>query len=115
MLTAISLTLMPAALFASTDSGLPACCRKDGKHKCGMAEMDAAAGPTLRGVTQCPMFPSRTSAAPASSVVGAPVPYQIATIHIDTFLNSAEQVEAQYRVSFSRSRQKRGPPAFSSI
>ena len=115
MLAAINFTLMPAAVFASTDSDLPTCCRKDGKHKCGMAEMEEASGPALRGVTQCPMFPSRTSAALASDVVGAAVPYHLVTIHITTFLTSPEQVEAQYRVSFGRSRQKRGPPVSSSI
>ncbi len=112
LLAAISFMLVPAALFASTDSDVPACCRKDGKHKCAMSEMgDDNAGPAMRSSTQCPMFPSHTTAAQACSVVGAPVPLHHSEIHITSFLKSAQQAEAQYRLSFSRTRQKRGPPS----
>ena len=113
LLAAISFTLVPVALLAYTsDSDLPACCRKDGKHKCAMSGMDDdASGPAMRGVSQCPMFPTRPASTAAGNVAGAPIPETVTETRFAAFLNAAEQAEAQYRVAFSRSRHKRGPPS----
>ena len=113
VLAAISFTLVPLALLAGTsDSDLPACCRKDGKHKCAMAEIasDEDSGPAFRGVSRCPMFPSHLPFVAASSVTGAPAPYQSCEIVVASFPACAEQSATLYRISHSRSRQKRGPP-----
>ena len=115
LLAAISLTLMPMALLAGTSaSDLPACCRKDGKHKCMMADADTD-GPSLRRVSQCPMFPAHVVATAACGVAGVPVPYASGEVFATALLKCAAQAEAQYRISYSRSRCKRGPPACSSI
>jgi hypothetical protein len=80
-----------------------------------MAGMDdQASGPSFRADSRCPMFPS-SSAAPIASVTGAPVPSTNQIASVATQLNRPEQAEAQYRVSFSRSRQKRGPPPFPTL
>ena len=110
LLAVISFALVP---IASAEPDLPACCRKDGKHKCGM--MDDPSGTSFRGVSQCPMLP-KSNAAPVSGVVGAPVPGRDQVSTFAAFLKRPEQAEAQYRVSFNRSRQKRAPPSrFSSM
>ena len=113
LLAAISFPLVALMALASSgpDSGLPACCRKDGKHKCAMSGMmDETSGPSFRATSQCPLFPS-SSAAPVCRTTGAPVPSRQQVCGIATFVSRPEQAEAQYRISFNRSRQKRGPPS----
>jgi len=113
VLAVISFTLAPLSLFASADDDLPACCRKDGKHKCAMSDMamadDDAGGPTLRSASRCPMFPVHPPSGIAS--VFALAPDQTTELSAVLFPACAEQAEALYRISFNRSRQKRGPPS----
>ena len=110
---AISFTLVPltAPAWTSSESDLPACCRKDGNHKCAMTErMDDTAGPAFRETSKCLSFPSHSQSTPAASVVGAPIPTQQGEVRIVSLPNSIEQAEAMYRISFDRASQKRGPP-----
>jgi hypothetical protein len=98
------------ALLADSESSLPACCRRDGKHHCAMMEKETA-GPSWRTVTRkCPSFPKRTvafftdqSAPPPEVRVGGWI--------VSHPVNKA-QTEVLYRISHSRTRQKRGPPSF---
>jgi len=108
VLAAISFTLVPLTLLGA-DEDTPACCRKDGKHKCAMSGMEDESGPTLHPVSQCPMLPP-ANAAPISAAIAVLAPKRDQIASITATLNSPEQAEAQYHVSFSRSRQKRGPP-----
>jgi hypothetical protein len=95
---------------------LPACCRRNGKHHCVMYRMAMGWAPWPYRTVQdkCPyspfahlsvllfhgyFSPERTASAAHSAVLAARVP----------------QAEAGYRISFSRSRQKRGPPDVSAI
>lgn len=106
-----------APLFAeSAEARLPACCRRDGKHRCSMG-MQGSDGPDqearMRGsASPCPMFPSGKSAVPAGT--GGIVP-PAACIQTPLMMLSpvAEQARALFRISFARSRQKRGPPVLS--
>jgi hypothetical protein len=55
-----SFSLIAPALPVDADSGLPACCRRDGAHHCAMVEMDQAADARVSVTalkTKCPWFP----------------------------------------------------------
>lgn len=59
-LALLSLSLIAPVLLANSASDLPTCCRRNGKHHCARADMNATAGmparPALRAI-QCPLFP----------------------------------------------------------
>jgi len=116
-LSAILLTIamglpMAAPLFASGETALPICCRRNGKHHC-MAKMshamDLGTTPTVSlPQTKCPQFPKMlgvtshgrlgfsTSTAVFAGIVSHPA--------------LSPQTQSNYRVSLLRSHQKRGPP-----
>jgi hypothetical protein len=104
-------------LFAATqgaDAGLPACCRRNGKHHC-MMKMEERSKLIQQGVwicppaDKCPYYPGVVPAehsdllpTEASGAVPAPITSAPARI---------VQTESKRRISHDRSRQKRGPPA----
>jgi hypothetical protein len=110
----VLLFLLPfvSALFGASDAeaGVPACCRRDGKHHCAML-----AAPSLpdKGVgsirEKCPYTPA------ALTVVVLPsfAPSTAAAIFAGVVQHTsvAPQTSARGRVSYNRSRQKRGPPS----
>ncbi len=101
---------------AMAESTLPACCRRDGKHHCMMS---AAARASMLGETndgavrvgtppeQCPYRQHALVAAHLQVFTPA------ATATHSAFLlhapSAAAQAECLRRISFDRSRQKRGP------
>jgi hypothetical protein len=99
------------ALLAHTASGLPACCLRNGKHHCAMAEGDAPAGMALRAnQPKCPLFPkaqavtvfSKTVVFGATPVASAP--------HL--FVAMIARPDGQFvRIGLRGSVRKRGPPA----
>ena len=110
----IAPALTTGALGQST---LPACCRRAGQHKCAMS-------PAFRALLQRDLDGStRISAQPE------PCPYRqrsLAASHLQTLTlgsaatqataalhepSTAAQAECLRRISFDRSRQKRGPPS----
>ena len=105
---------------AIAESSLPACCRRAGKHQCGMLASERAMASS-----------AETNAAPKSINFAPPVeqcPYRqrsLAASHLQVFAatlfaghaahfqrppSAAAQAECLHRISFDRSRQKRGPP-----
>ena len=73
LLTIFSYSLISPALFASdADSKLPACCRRNGAHRCAMSmnQSGQSSGPVRAG--RCPSFPECARAVPASRTVGLP-------------------------------------------
>ncbi|HEV2688034.1 MAG TPA: hypothetical protein VGV35_05755 [Bryobacteraceae bacterium] len=92
---------------------LPPCCRRDGKHHCAMTDMIAAADetPSVRPAP-CPLFPKQGVTANIASATPAP-PTQVFVTLVLTEPAAKAQTEALYRISHSRSRQKRGPPSLS--
>jgi hypothetical protein len=93
----------------ATDAKLPICCRKDGKHHCAMS-MDASNNSSARTIAEkCP-YSIPTSAIP---VLRSATPAAAASIFAGIIQHPAafSQVEAHRRISFDRSRQKRGPPS----
>jgi hypothetical protein len=105
-------TTLPA-LLADGESNLPACCRRDGKHHCAMMQMSEQ--PENTGQTwstlsvKCPMFPRRSVASFIDQSAPPPVA-QFAGAVIQHPVTKA-QTEVLYRISHSRTRQKRGPPS----
>ena len=106
-----------ASFLQSTDANLPACCRAKGKHHCMMGMMGmrmAQETASRRGFTvgilweKCPLFPKST--AWGSSQPGTAPPAQSGPVALVTAPNAILQAEAHYRIAWSRSRQKRGPP-----
>jgi hypothetical protein len=110
--------LIGPALFADAESNLPACCRRDGKHHCGMTDRDVADAPSS-GVAvdalraKCPFFPNGGAVVPHSETA-LPAGSQTAGISIVVRVATAPQGDAGYRISFDRSHHKRGPPSLPS-
>jgi hypothetical protein len=109
-----SFSLIGPALFVDADSSLPACCRRDGKHHCAMNIADPQEVPSGAVVKiwgpRCPSFPT-ACAFPAGSQAALPAGSQLAFAWLLQHPAVQAQAEAGYRISFSRSRQKRGPPS----
>lgn len=99
-----------------TEAGLPACCRRNGKHHCMMSMNERAKlatdnSPQLRAPAEkCPYNPSvlapthpNSLAEPslASAIFGGLVSHP----------TGFAQTEALRRISRDRSNQKRGPPS----
>jgi hypothetical protein len=107
-------SMLGPALFAGADSQLPSCCRRDGMHHCAMSgamDNESSSGPAFRPIHQkCPCFPATTVAPAHSNIVFLKAP-AAAFACLQTHAAVQTQTEARYRVSFSRSRQKRGPPS----
>ena len=106
-------TALPA-FFADPQANLPACCRRDGKHHCAMMDMaqqqEDNAGPSWTAA-KCPQFPKNS--APFCTVKPAPPqPSTLVTGLVSGQPTVKAHAEVLYRVSHSRTRQKRGPPSF---
>jgi len=103
-------TALPA-LFADPESNLPACCRRDGKHHCAMMDMAQDDGGVYwKSVPQkCGQFPK----AGASLCAGKTGPQRTSEIGaiVSSHPTVVAQTEVLYRISHSRSREKRGPPS----
>jgi hypothetical protein len=112
LLVAFSFPLISLPLVSlRAEAKLPACCRRDGKHKCSMKSM-AGAGLTLKAQSNCPLYPSG-KASPAVTKFGVASPAVAMAAPLVDFIAPVAQTEARYRVSYSRAGQKRGPPSLS--
>jgi hypothetical protein len=111
MTMAILLSLALAApLFAApAASDLPACCRRNGSHHCmgGMQMSDDETGISAVAA-KCPRCPTATPAHFPHSFTPDLSP--LAGALIATGPTALPQTEARYRISYARTRQKRGPP-----
>ncbi len=113
-----SFSLCSPVLYSDSESKLPKCCRRDGAHRCSM--MDAkdrlaqAPGLGIKSTrAKCPLYPTG-KAMPASTKANLP---RLMTVSVAPTLSrptAVEQTEARFRLSFSRSSQKRGPPSLPS-
>jgi len=111
LLAALFYSLVAPTLFADSESVLPQCCRRAGEHRCAMKTDNAApTGPEFRLVQNCPACPAAQAATTDSA---AAVLKTSNAIFAGLVSHPAVQcqTEALGRISFSRSRQKRGPPA----
>lgn len=108
-------------LFAATaksESNLPACCRRNGKHHCMMdlAERShvGSSKPEFRApLEKCPFYPASLQASQhsdfgltvSSAVFGEVISHP--AVHV--------QIESMWRIARERSRHKRGPPSNSAL
>lgn len=113
LLAVFSLPLIAPLLSSGPDqSSLPACCRRNGKHHCALADLTVAVPSRYHTVSEkCPWSPFAgaalmlphafaSQAAPAlTGQAGGPA-------------TAVGEAEAGYRVSADRTRRKRGPPSF---
>jgi hypothetical protein len=107
--------LLGMPLFASfvaaqgQSANLPACCRRNGAHRCmEMATMAASyAQPRVHAI--CPALP-RNQASVQTGVWSHSSVQQSAT-RLDARPAAVAQAEAGYRIAATRSCHKRGPPA----
>jgi hypothetical protein len=101
--------IAPAVPAGDPESELPSCCRRDGKHACGMMERKTPAGPAWQ-TARCPSFPAVKGLPAARADADAP---QTTTW---TFSASVSEAAARLQtapalpVVHDRSCQKRGPP-----
>ncbi len=113
LLCVLGLPLCASALGLGRQAQLPICCRRAGVHHCmEMAGSDAALNgePTVRAT--CPAFPRTT--AQAHTGVWSFGEASTASASIAVHPAAIGSVEAGYRISFGRARQKRGPPSLNS-
>jgi len=113
LIAVIGLTAGIPLVFADPGSSRPICCRRDGKHHCALMAAQTqreSSEPAFRSVcATCSYFPSSIpvpnysgAAAPGAS----PAVFDVLVSHPGTHT----QCEARYRISLTRSHQKRGPP-----
>jgi hypothetical protein len=98
-------------LAADTESNLPACCRRSGKHHC-MGRMPAMLneGASLRAAnTNCPAFP-KLATAPNCSRFAVPGTSNEPNGIESTQPSILGQIDNSYHICWSRIKQKRGPP-----
>jgi hypothetical protein len=105
-----------AAAFDGDDASLPACCRRDGKHHCVMADamlarmiQAALSTPAFTAPSHCPQFPAPGNAAPSPTLALAHAP-ELDTAGIPALLIvTPSGVHA--RSIHLRTPALRGPPA----
>jgi hypothetical protein len=121
LLAIFGLVLFSPLLVDSTesDSTLPACCRKNGKHHCMGMGMDASAT-SSQTTPHVATLQEKCPYSPAVLSVHTSNPYTLQpaqAIYAGLMAHPAviAQTESKLRISLIRSRQKRGPPAFASI
>jgi len=104
----MTLPLVAPALGQTVQQRLLLCCRKGGAHHCVASAMmeDGSPAPTLRAHCPVDSKPAVTTHADNGMIGAGKV--SVASAEISPL--RVRQVEAGYRVSFHRSRQKRGPP-----
>ena len=102
-------TLAAPLFVADAASSLPECCRRNGSHHCAGAMMDDSGSRTFSTIaSKCPNFPKAIAVRSLTSFTTAQA--RVAGIPLFVHPASTPQTEARYRISYARSRQKRGPP-----
>jgi hypothetical protein len=114
LLLTFSIALITPVLSASDpESKFAPCCRRNGKHHCVMTglESEPSSVPTLQA-PRCASYPAATVFA-ANPLVSLP-PISMAGIAAPLYHPAVRpQAQSLWRGSFSRTRQKRGPPLVS--
>ena len=115
LLVLFSFSLISPAVSAGFAAKLPACCRRDGKHRCAMTNMpdqqeSSSSGIALRaGQPRCPNYPT-TGAVPTQSKTILLKCFQAISAPIPSHRAIQEQTETHLHLSLNSSHQKRGPP-----
>jgi hypothetical protein len=105
MLLLLALPLVAPAFGQQAQHKLLLCCRMGGAHHC----MTITISDSPMAHERCPAIPEASTAAHADSWIAGSEFSAEAVQSVEAL--RVRQVEAGYRISFHRSRQKRGPPA----
>ncbi len=104
------LLIVPAFAFLHQPV-VPPCCRKGGAHQCTMqSPVPASAGASIRAVSATCPFSHGSLSAVSHLDFYAPGVRESVYAGIVRHPALSPQTEANFRVSYDRSRQKRGPP-----
>jgi hypothetical protein len=111
-------TLLPLlapllTIAAGAQSNVPACCRRDGKHHCMMGNVEALLGNSghprlIAPIEKCPYQQRALSAVHHDTL--SSIALASGSLLLVQSQSASEQAECLRRISFDRSRQKRGPP-----
>jgi len=98
---------------SNPSNNLPACCRRTGKHHCMMRLIEDDSGTTQVSAPpeKCPFFPQTWQETQVQKHFIAPDVAESIYAALQSHPACHVQSDAQQRISFDRSRQKRGPPA----
>jgi hypothetical protein len=101
------------AMGTDADAGVPACCRRDGKHRCHLEVKRNAQSPEeglkLSALPErCPYSPSMVANGHTNPVAGVASASIFASVV--SHPTGQAQAESKRRISRGSSRQKRGPP-----
>jgi len=110
LLALFSFVLGGPALFADTDSNLPACCRRLGQHHCTLVSPEQTSGPAIR-LAPCASFPNAL-ATPVSAKAGLRKAPCDVTAPVDVYADGRVLPGVQCRATARDSHSERGPPAF---
>jgi hypothetical protein len=101
--------IAPAFASGLDEASLPACCRRNGRHHCDMSGMGVEQNDRNTSVSaRCPYCPQATAIVLQSTMAAISRRTLFAGMIFQPAASA--QAEAGFRISFSRSRQKRGPP-----
>jgi len=108
-----SCLILPAFALPNAASNSRPCCRKNGAHHCGMQSDSSDASDTAGSLlnAKCPSYPRAYVASSIQYYSSVNVPAMV--VRYVSQPADLTQVEAGYRISHTRSRQKRGPPTLS--
>jgi hypothetical protein len=111
LLILLTCPMVTPLLAINSQSDLPACCRRNGKHHCtGNMRMPASDETQVTGAgMKCPMFPT-AALVPGHNTQISPNTSQVFYAAIAAHPAIHAQVESFYRICWSRSQQKRGSP-----
>ena len=104
------ISLIPPSAFASDpEAGLPACCRRNGKHHCSMMTGGSRGSGAALQSSPCQFFPNAkgVTALPNAGVLATP---PVASVSLSSSTASPQATDAPYPVLFHSQRQQRGPP-----
>ena len=116
LLVLFSFSLMGPAIWAGTESRLPECCRRLGRHHCSMNQnggQPPSSDSTLTSVSgKCPYFPPGRAVPPQGKASLRGTAQTVIALLVSHSAGLG-QTEARHCVSFGRSHPKRGPPTLS--
>ncbi|HLK65147.1 MAG TPA: hypothetical protein VKU19_17010 [Bryobacteraceae bacterium] len=101
--------ISPAVLASDAGNAVPACCRRAGEHGCALRSSQNAPLGYSAQAARCRFFPPAKSTTPGR-VTAVPAMSQAFFAGVISHPASRPQIQALYRISYSRSRQERGPP-----
>jgi hypothetical protein len=112
LLLAVSGSLIAQEPVADSESQLPACCRRLGKHHCAMQDGgQGSSGPVAKSESvRCAQYPGTTPARSSGNTMGFGHNRGAAVLEAGKAENPPSSLSG-YHISFNRDHQKRGPPA----